>query len=41
MAEWNNEQQAREQIKQMVSDYYKQFKSKKIILKRATVFHMR
>ena len=29
MAQWNNEQEARNQIKQMVSDYYKQFKSEK------------
>lgn len=29
MAEWTNELQARNQIKQMVSDYYKQFKSGK------------
>lgn len=29
MAQWNNEQEARSQIKQMVSDYYNQFKSEK------------
>lgn len=29
MSQWNNEQEARNQIKQMVSDYYKQFKSEK------------
>ncbi len=29
MTQWNNEQEAREQIKQLVSDYYKQFKSEK------------
>ena len=39
---WNNEEEARKHIKELVGDYYRQFKEKKFPLKKeiASIMHL-